>query len=365
MPTIPQFDPPAGLTDFGPELRAAWDKTINDSFTENILGVQQEAGGTSQFYNPRTTSTDPPVATKVIRWKGFPLIIQAQHPGDKRAAWKDAERLDTVRGFRRQDEYLEWHVTRNTDGRITRVSFTCEGPEYWTTLAAHDPDKLLALYREHVDPRIQKADLFTEGQYNRWNKWNTTHGAMHLSHPANTLGAEINIAAFATVLRQRDGRVLTDAQELIDCSGYGDPRRASDPHIGEEVNSLAREGFSITLQNPVGLYIAEAPNTTGWKTPNNKPASQFWRVTRGTPDAIVGARFEVPAPEGYIVSDIKIAGVPIEFGGQIADFLDVKLTGVACRKGGIQNPPRACPGAGPSAVGLAGAAPGPRLPSRR
>jgi hypothetical protein len=363
MPTIPQFDPPAGLTDFAAELRTVWDKTISDAFDENIGGVQQEAGAPSQFYNPRTTPTDPPAATKVIRWKGFPLIIQAQHPGDKRAAWKDADQL-APDGSRRQDEYLEWHVARNADGRITRVSFTCEGPEYWDALARHDPDKLLALYREHVDPAIQKADLFSQGQYQRLNKWNSTHGAMHLTHPANTLGAEINIAAFATVLRQRDGRVLTDAQELIECSRYGDPRRASDPHIGEEVNSLAREGFSITLENPVGLYIAEAPNTIGWKTPNNKPASQFWRVTRGTPDGIVRAIFEVPATEGYTVSDIKIAGVPIEFGGQIADFLDVKLTGVACRKGGIQNPPRACP-AFEREVGLAAPAAGRRLPSRR
>ena len=29
------------------------------------------------------------------------------------------------------------------------------------------------------------------GQYNRLNKWNTTHGAMHLTHPANNLFAEI------------------------------------------------------------------------------------------------------------------------------------------------------------------------------
>ena len=105
---------------------------------------------------------------------------------------------------------------------------------------------------------------------------------MHLTHPANTLEAEINIAAQATILRARQGQVLTDQDDLIRCAGYGAPGRASDPTIGGNVNALARQGASITLTNPVGLYI-DSLNTTGWVTPDGTSASTFWTIVRGAP----------------------------------------------------------------------------------
>src|SRR5262249_7618628 len=116
MPTIPQFEPPANLTDFDTiaDQRAAWDEFIALSFQRNIEDVEAEVGtGKSHFYNPKVNSTDPPVATDVIRWKGFPLVIAAKHPGNKKAAWAEAEQLQTSGGrtFRPQDEYLEWRVT--------------------------------------------------------------------------------------------------------------------------------------------------------------------------------------------------------------------------------------------------------------
>lgn len=270
MSTIPQFDPPAGLADFDgiPDQRAAWDEFIGLSFQRNIEGVEAEVGAAkSQYYNPKTTATDPPVATDVIRWKGFPLVIAAKHPGNKKAAWKEADQLKTSGGikFRPQDEYLEWFVTRNALGKIIRVVFTGEGPEYWEALAEGypqaftqaqaagglggtkhttaqgDQQKLLDLYRLFVSPGVQLADLLDgSGHYNRWNKWNTTDGAMHLTHPANTLGAEINIAAQATILRKKDGQPVTNPDDLICCSGYGVRVRASDPHIGDEVNTGTR-----------------------------------------------------------------------------------------------------------------------------
>jgi hypothetical protein len=43
--------------------------------------------------------------------------------------------------------------------------------------------------------------------------------------------------------------------------------------------------------------------------------------------------FEVPADKGYVVGDITINGAPIEFGAQIADFVSIKLVGLACRIG--------------------------------
>jgi hypothetical protein len=210
------------------------------------------------------------------------------------------------------------------------------------TAQAHgDKDRVLQLYRQLVNPSVQMADLFKNGVYNPRNKWNTTSGAVHLTHPANTLEAEINIAAQATVLRARQGQVLTDQDALICCAAYGVPGRASDPTIGGNVNALARQGASITLANPVGLYI-DSLNTTGWVTPDGTPPSTFWSLVRGTPGAGLRGVFEVPAAKGYTVSDIKIGGVPIQFGGQIAEHILMKLTGVACRIGASHNTPKNC-----------------------
>ncbi len=107
------------------------------------------------------------------------------------------------------------------------------------------------------------------------------------------------------------------------------------------MNSLARDGYKITLQNPVGLYMAGI-NTAGFVTPNGSDAQQYFKAVRGPAEMIVRAIFEVPATEGFTVGDITIDGQAIEFGGQIAEHITMKLTGLAFGKGQIQNPPQQC-----------------------
>jgi hypothetical protein len=353
MATIAQFEPPGGLDDFDsiPNQRQAWSEFLSNTFQENIQNLEQPVGpGHSQFYNPLIADTPVPSSQKKIHWRGFPLLIASKHPGNKRAAWEEAEH-SLPSGERPQDEYLEWFVEKDAQGRILRVTFTCEGPEYWEAMAhgypldyrgpktagsQGDKQKVLELYRRFVSPEVQLDDLFQNGQYNRLNKWNTSRGAMHLNQRNNTLRAEINIAAAATILREDNGQLLTDADDLIQCAKYGQAGRASDPLIGADVNELARSGFAVTLLNPVGLYI-DSLDTTGWVTPNGKPASQFWKSIRGKPDLTVRAVFEIPSEEGFTVSDAKIGGSNIEFGGQIAEFIDVKLTGLACLEGQFHN----------------------------
>jgi hypothetical protein len=381
MPLLASFDPPALLTDFDsvPHQRDAWSAFVSETFDQAVARVESEVGaGRSPYYNPTKVDTDAGFISNTIRWKGFPLVIKSKHPGNPKArgwravpvlstAFKEADTL-LAGGERAQDEYLEWHVEKNGAGKITRVTFTCEPPEYWEALAQGYPDsfegqkipgvvgdqqKVLQLYRQFISPDVQMSDLFSgPGQkYNRLNKWNTKRGAMHLQQRNNTLGAEIFIGGDATVLRQKNGQILTDPVELTDCGGFGVSLRASDPHIGSEVNTLARQGFAITLQNPVGLYM-EKPDTTGWQTPDGTDPATFWTRLRGTEDATVRAAFEVPASKGYAVGDIKIGGAAIEFGGQIAEHVTVKLTGIACRQGTKLNAAEACVGLG--AVALAG-----------
>jgi hypothetical protein len=129
-------------------------------------------------------------------------MVKIQSVSDKQL-W---QRADSSR--KKQDEYCEWSVTRNPEtGKITKVTFTSEGPEYWQFLSERDPDLVLRLYREHIGPEVQRSDLFANGEYIPMNRWNntTTDGAMHLIQQANTLSAEIELAAASTLVRQSGG----------------------------------------------------------------------------------------------------------------------------------------------------------------
>ena len=176
---------------------------------------------------------------------------------------------------------------------------------------------------------------------------------MHLTHGANNLEAEVQIAVLATILRQKNGEPVEDPDALTDCGQFGTAGRASDPRIGADVQGLAQDGFAITLQNPVGLYITSF-DSSGFKKPDGSDVGDYWKVVRGKKAAaadeaasVLHLVYEVPAGEGFVVGDITIGGRKIEFGGQIAEFIHVGLTGVACREGELKNDPRECGDFGP------------------
>lgn len=325
-----RFDPPGFLDDFSEAEKDEWSRIVSDWLDRARQGSPEENDGPrTQFFNPLTHPPGPDAQVAVIAWNAFPRQVRNSSLSDTQR-WR---RADADRNL--QDEYCEWSVTRDPVTRkITSVTFTCEGPEYWEILASLNPDKVVALYHEFVSPAVRSEDLFVNGRYNRQNRYNntTTDGAMHLIQAANTLGAEIELGAAATIRRVRNGDEITGAQELILCSAYGAPGRNSDPFIGEQVNALARQKADITLNNPVGLYFHEF-NPVGWTTPDGVDARSFWRFVRGVGEYPVRAVYEVPPERGYVVGDIKIAGRSIEFGAQIADFVTIKLEGLATRIG--------------------------------
>jgi hypothetical protein len=337
---LPKFDAPGFLKDLNEQQQKDWSKWLSRVFdAARVRGA--EDGICRQFYNPTKVETDADAKTKDIFWTAFPRIVQLDSSSDLQR-WKRADADRDV-----QDEYCEWSVERDDSGKITRVTFTCEGPEYWEFLAEAAPDKVVELYSKFVSPEVKKEDLFTAADvYDPRNKWNssTTNGAMHLIQRNNTLTAEIILAAGATVVRKHsDGTIATEEQELIECGRYGEPSRHSDPHIGAEVNELARLKADITLENPVGLYFGGL-NTSGWETPDGTPAQDFWKYVRGTGEKPVRAVLEVP-PElnlGYVVGDIKIQGRNINFGAQVTDFISMKLTGTATRFDKSAAEPRLC-----------------------
>jgi hypothetical protein len=273
--------------------------------------------------------------------------------------------------YRPLNEYCEWHVIRDPDtNKIKKVAFTCEAPEYWQalfgeTIESDDgssykfpgkPDLVVKLYRELVSREVRYVDLIAKetlesedpsggyfiearkGHYNPYNKWNTTHGVVHLCSPPNTLKQQIELGADTTVLR-RDGRgcIVVEPEALVCCARFGVPDRNSDPTIGSTVNALARLGAYITLENPVGLYMDHI-DLAGWEAPRGGSVSDCVRIVRGVPGMIVRLEVEVPPERGFTVGDLKIGGVNIEYGGQIAECITMKFTGVAARPGAVPDP---------------------------
>lgn len=340
---LDRFDPPGFLDDLDKNGRRLWSDWVSSQIDQASNVTDKDSGLANygprpQFFNPLRVALADDVKEQDVIWTAFPRIVKLQSPGDLQR-WKKA---DASRD--RQDEYCEWSVTRDpATGKITRVTFTTEGPEYWRFLAEADPEKVLVLYKQHVSVAVQRGDLFMGGRYEPRNKWNanTSDGAMHLVQANNTLSAEIELAAAATIVRQSQGRTLTGEQELIWCGRYGQPERNSDPHIGSAVNGLARLGASVALANPVGLCIAGL-STAGWSTPDGSDPASYWTITRGTLAKALRAVYEVPVNRGFMVGDIRINGRRIDFGSQIADFLTIKLTGLAMRFGGSAVEPTEC-----------------------
>jgi hypothetical protein len=321
------------LEDFSAEQKAAWSEWISGQMDEAAQGrpeVFDFDGPRAQFYNPLRVDEEADAREVDISWTAFPRNVQINSVGDVQR-W---QRADGSRDL--QDEYCEWSIDRDpaTD-KITRVTFTCEGPEYWQFLAETTPQVALDLYRSFIHPDVAMEDLFgSNGRYNPRNRWNssTLTGAMHLIQVNNSLGAEIELAAGSSVVRVINGQALTTERELIRCGQYGGQERNSDPHIGAVVNSVTRQKADVTLANPVGLYFNDLL-TGGWATPDGSDPKAYWSYVRGTANKPVRAVYEVPAGRGFVVGDITIGGRPIQFAAQIADFITIKLTGVGTRFG--------------------------------
>lgn len=391
MALVDTYYPPAYMPDFNgiPGLLEAWSSAVSDWFDGVVASEQMSIGqGQVQYFNGMRTDPGGQAVEQAIVWNAFPKELLRQFGRER--ALREADALWTLDKyysviendpvdvgrypimsktyFRPLDEYCEWHISRDANtGTIDRITFSSEPPEYWYALFGGSmpgdnhvfpgsPERVLQLYRELVSPDVQMEDLIApetidspqgpfavKGQYNPYNKWNTTHGIAHLNAPPNSLLAEIQLGGDATVLRKNKAGVpMVEPDSLVCCAGYGGPDRNSDPTIGAAVNALARLGAMITLRNPVGLYMDHI-DLSGWAAPDGKGVDDCVRIVRGMPNLIERLVVEVPAERGFSVSDITIAGEPILYGGQIAECISVKLVGVAhIGAQPVQNQPLPC-----------------------
>jgi hypothetical protein len=409
MPTLSTFRSPAdqATKDFAgkpallDQFQAIWNTYVNGFTQQSILGnpwTVSNSSNATNYFNPLVTDVPTDAVVQNIFWNAMPGRISYYNSADWGSLLTQEQIYEIAdfgtyddggvqktfpnitkdpcsgaaedlkygpygpRGW--QDEYTEWCVTRDENGNILRIDFTCENPEYWYTLWRIDPQTALEIYRTTLDnPNILIEDLYlkdpTTGAvvidpstgrpaYNPLNKWNsgphrtaTAGGAMHLTSTPNTLQTETGLAGAATIQRSIGN---SDPEDLLCCAQYGQPFRNSDPHIGQVTNQVVGAGLTATLADPPGLYI-QMPDFSQYSLPANAPtgakAEDYWRVVRGAltlddqfgrplpGNLILHAVYEVPADQGFTVSDIRIAGQNIRYASQVAATFSVQLNAMA------------------------------------
>lgn len=328
MALITKYDTPASLRDV-PE-----GSSFYDLWHEFVNGVVSASPG-SPWIDP--VLVDPDIVTvRTLSWIGFPRATLTVGRRDDRAqGFVDAEEAGSEEaGWRpRQFEYFEWYTSRDAAGKVTKVAFSTETPQYFEKLAEVDKDRVVQLYCEHVDPAVQWDELVNAaGTYDRHNRWTTTDGIMHYVNGINELNQAIGLAqlgASATFVNLVDPGLppARDNFEFLTQLGVN----AADDYIVREVAALGRSGFDITVHEPVGLYI-DGWDDTGWTKPDGSPVGDYWRITRGRPGAVLRLEYEVPYEEGFVVGDILIGGRPVLHGGQLAEHMTSSLPVVVARR---------------------------------
>jgi len=319
MALVTRFDTPASLRDLpvGSVFYDNWHAFL----AGGLVTTPGSGTATGEFYDASEINVDI-LAERALVWMGFPRrVLLPSRRDDHLDAYMTA---DTTANRAVQDEYCEWFVKRNAAGKITKVTIVTETPEYWQHLWDVDRATVVNLYKTLVSPAVVEADLRTGGPgsaYNKFNRWNTTDGIVHFIQSINTLGAALGLARGSVATgAARDNYEMTPGANT-----------SVDPRVILDVGALARKGLSITLRDPIGIYIA-GYDDTGWTKPDGSPVGNYWTIVRGSPGRILRLEYKVPAGAGFVVGDIRIGGRRIEWGGQVAEHITCTLGGVAGRR---------------------------------
>lgn len=326
MALVTRYDTPAGLRDVpeGSSFYDAWHEFVNG---------QVSASPGPPWIDPVLVDADV-VTVRNLSWIGFPRATLAVDRRDDRAqGFADAEEAGATGAWRpRQFEYFEWYATRDATGKVTKVAFSAETPQYFELLAEVDKERVVQLYREYVAPDVQWDELVkADGTYDRHNRWTTVDGIMHYVNGINELNQAIGLAqaGAAAVFPNPDDPGLVPPRDNFEFPVVGN--NAADDYIIREVAALGRSGFDITVHEPVGLYI-DGWDDTGWTKPDGSPVGDYWRITRGWPGAVLRLEYEVPYEEGFVVGDILIGGRPVQHGGQVAEHMTSSLPVIVARR---------------------------------
>ena len=140
---------------------------------------------------------------------------------------------------------LQWALERNPEGKLIRVTFTTEVPEYFEHLFDTDQDALLAYYHAFVNPEVELSELTDEdGAYLRRNRWNdSTQGRpAHLQQGVTPFPRQSRwlhrqpFFVSATAFRLR----IAIARDVRDARGAASRKRPADRFGREQRRRLGR-----------------------------------------------------------------------------------------------------------------------------
>lgn len=366
MPTM--HAPPAGLTELQqtPNGLTQWDAFVGGCIEAS---TSAPGGGGGQFV-PQFPPGAGPIVELPVYWNAFPKSLLSRFGRERAMVLADmlwpVDELNSIGGppsefdpssvffardrrhlrsplVRPHNEYCEWRVERYAPTHeIERVVFTAETPEYWWAMFGGDvrhvggsvrfagnADSVVGLYRQLAGPDgpACPADLLQPGTgvYDPLNRWNTTHGIVHASHPANRLAAAINLCADSTLLFAGPSGPLTVPEAVCCALGSADTGRASDLTVIGTGNALARQGARLALAEPVGIYIDHV-DTSGWELPGVADASACCRIVRGQRGHVLRMTVEAPAGAGCRLNELTIGGEPLAHGGQIAECVTMRAS---------------------------------------
>jgi hypothetical protein len=309
MSLVTRFETPGSLRDApdGSPFYARWHGVV-----DALIEPSTPLSGSGRYVDPGTVELAGAVQ-RAYTWTGFPRPHLIGPDRDDRSAV-----LLAGEDRHAQPEYLEWYVTRSA-GTITKVTFVTETPEYWSTLAQVEPERVLALYRELVDPAVTRDELFPAGRYDPLNRWNTTDGIVHYVMRINSMRDLLGVS--------QQGEPTGLAMDNFDALPY---RRATaaDARLNLDMWAMARPGRAVATANPPGIYLLDWDDS-GWTKPDGTPVDDYWRIVRGVPGAALRVEYEVPATEGFRVGDLRFGGRPVTTGGQLAEHIVVGAHGLA------------------------------------
>lgn len=350
---------PGNLTDLNGAGAQEWDGLVASLYEQAISD-----SGTRHFVTQNSSMTQPPAT---VDWDGIPIRVQTCLKSRSKAM-----RLSdwtTGVGDRGRnvchEEYMEWRTVRDPAGKIVRVEVTTEVQEYWSTLARHNPTKLLALVARFAGepsvptqqvygnvnpnaPGVSPADrqrgfesmMLPAGGNPPRSPYNNGQKAIcFLYQGVNTLGAAVFLAAFAgfphaaAVGNTGQLRPLTGAEAIASTKQSAVDCRNSDPTIVGAVIGQAFNGKELALDDPAGLYITNVEADRLLRPDDQTPVPEEWfNLQRGTPSADGKQRFqrlvfEVPSDLPFVVGDLidSQTNETIDFGWQVAQLVKVGL----------------------------------------
>src|SRR3954451_15560238 len=222
-------------------------RELLDEQYERFAKVGDSAFALLEAFDELSSGTS--AVRQIVDWRGFPISAQGTF------AEIDSNRLLF------QDEYIEWWIEHDSQGNLSRVTFTTEFPEYFEAIAqvgtnelkreiqniipgANPTDK--ELFGAGPDPATvsgrTRARRFRDNL--RSNPWNVgPKGILCLAQQFNTLGALFNLVGICGI----DQPNFPAGAVCANVGGACGPGRNSDPAICQAVQQLAKINFACSL----------------------------------------------------------------------------------------------------------------------